>query len=341
MMFSSYVNKLKYPIENGDEVLIYGKVSVFDKLGTYQIYVYNIEPYGVGKYLLMLEELKKKLKDEGLFDKEKKKINLFPKKIGIVTSKSGAAVKDIIHTISRRYPCQIEIFPCLVQGEDAPKSIIKCLLQADKSDVDTIILARGGGANEDLKAFNDESLVRVAASLKKPLITAIGHQIDSSLVDLVSDISCITPTEAGEKCCMKKIDIINSIDSLNILMDKNIKSYYHNLENKLFQLIYIIENKNPLAILNKHLNKLLQIKDKSNYLIKLKIINYQMEIKNLESRLILLDPRLAFDKGYSLIEKDKKVIKSIKEVAVNEDLTINLKDGIIKAKVKEIKDYGK
>ena len=140
---------------------------------------------------------------------------------------------------------------------------------------------------------------------------------------------------------MKKIDIINSIYSLNILMDKNIKSYYHNLENKLFQLIYIIENKNPLAILNKHLNKLLQIKDKSNYLIKLKIINYQMEIKNLESRLILLDPRLAFDKGYSLIEKDKKVIKSIKEVAVNEDLTINLKDGIIKAKVKEIKDYGK
>lgn len=341
MMFSSYVNKLKHPIQNGDQVLIYGKVSVFDKLGTYQIYVYNIEPYGVGKYLLMLEELKQKLKNEGLFDKEKKKINLFPKKIGIVTSKSGAAVKDIIHTITSRYKCEIEIFPCLVQGEDAPESIKKCLIQADNSDVDTIILARGGGANEDLKAFNDESLVRVAASLNKPLISAIGHQIDSSLVDLVSDVSCITPTEAGEKCCVKIADVINEIDSLNILLEKNIKSYLHNLENKLFQLIYIIESRNPLSLLKNYQNELTKLQEKVNYFLKLKILNYQLKIKNFEDKLILLDPRLAFEKGYSLIYKNQIKVKSVNEINVDDEINLSLKDGIIKAIVKEIKDYGK
>lgn len=336
MMFSSYVNKLKYPIQNGDSVLLFGKVSVYDKLGTYQIYAYNIEPYGLGKYLLQLEELKKKLASEGLFDKPKKKINLYPSKIAIVTSKNGAAIQDLIHTINSRWSCEIEIYPCLVQGEEASKSIVNKLKQADLSDCDTIILARGGGANEDLKAFNDEILVRTCYALNKPLITAIGHQIDTSIVDYVSDYACITPTEAGEKCCVKSEDLRNNLINLMELAKKRMENYINNQINSLMQLNYLIDKYSPINKLNNYRTQVEKINDHLDYLIKYKLLNYTHLINSMIEKINSLNPRLKLKNGNILMYKGNKKITTIDDVSLNDHLNLFINKGQIIVQVKEI-----
>ena len=253
MMFSFNVNRMKFDVKNGDEVLIKGYVSVYEKNGSYQLYVQQMEPYGKGKELLKLEELKKKLKEEGIFDLPKLRIPIFPKNIALVTSKTGAAVQDIIHSIQSRYNPQIFIFPCLVQGENAPESILGALEKAKEFDIDTVILARGGGANEDLNAFNDESLVRYIATYPIPLITAIGHQIDSSLVDLVSTCACITPTEAGVKAVPNKVELLEYIESQKMrfssLINRTMDSYTK-------RLLQINARKGLMSPLDKYLNKM-------------------------------------------------------------------------------------
>ena len=341
-MFSSYVNKLKHPINNGDEVLIYGKVSVYDKLGTYQIYAYNVEPYGLGKYLLELEALKKKLQEEGLFDLPKKEINRFPKKIGVVTSKSGAAVQDIIHTIKLRWPCEIEVFPCLVQGEEAPRSMIKCLKQADESDVDTIILARGGGANEDLKAFNDEGLIRTAAALKKPLITAIGHQIDTSLVDLVSDAYAITPTEAGERATSNKNELISQIINQKELAKRVIESKITRKQNALLQYIQVIETYNPITKLTNYVHEVNSIREKLEFNVKFKLKNYQVALNELKNKVEYLDTRLRLKDGKIIAYSSKKEkIDHVDKVKVGDELDLYLSGGKLNVEVKEVVKDGK
>ncbi len=341
MMFSTYVNRLKREINNGDEVIIFGKVSIYDKLGTYQIYVYNIEPYGQGKYLLELEELKKRLYAEGIFNKPKKKINQYPKKIAVITSSTGAAVQDIRHAINLRWPCIINVYPCLVQGSDAPKSIIKQLKIADSSDADTLILARGGGANEDLKAFNDESVVRCCYSLKKPLISAIGHQIDNSLVDLVSDLNCITPTDAGVNSCINKQELIYQIDSLITSASGSIENIIHAKENNLLQLLSVIEKNNPTYYLNKIKLNINNIINSSNYLIDRRLTSLNNSISLIKEKLAMLNPNMIFEKGYSLVYQNGQLLKSVKLIKKSDDLEIKMKDGTLLVHVKEIKKNGK
>ena len=341
MMFSTYVNRLKKEINNGDEVLIFGKVSVYDKLGTYQIYVYNIEPFGQGKYLLELEELKKRLYSEGIFNKPKKKINQYPKKIAVITSSTGAAIQDIKHAISLRWPCIINVYPCLVQGIEAPKSIISQLRKADSSDADTLILARGGGANEDLKAFNDEGVVRCCYGLKKPLISAIGHQIDNSLVDLVSDLNCITPTDAGVNSCINKQELFYQIDSLVTNASGLVENLIHTRENNLLQLISIIEKNNPTYYLNKMRQDLNNIVNSSNYLIDRRLTSLSNSISLISEKLVVLNPNKIFEKGYSLVYQNGKLLNSINFIKKSDDLEIKMKDGTLLVQVKEIKKYGK
>ena len=312
-MFSTYVNRLKTDIKNGDQVLIFGKVSVYDKLGTYQIYVYNIEPYGLGQYLLKLEELKRKLQAEGLFDRPKKQINQYPKEIAVVTSKSGAAVQDIKHAITSRWNCLIKVYPCLVQGEEAPKSIIKQLSFADNSTADTIILARGGGANEDLKAFNDEELIRHCASLKKPLISAIGHQIDTSIVDLVSDLYCITPTEAGVKSCASKDDINYRLSNYTFQAKKLMQSYLESKQNYLLQLNMIMDRNNPIYFLKDLKNQVENSCNSAKYLFSSRCQAYLKQIDLIQEKINGLNPKLMLERGYSIVYQDQNRVDSIKK----------------------------
>ena len=337
MMFSFNVNKLKFDCKNGDEVLIKGYVSVYEKNGSYQLYVQQMEPYGKGKELLKLEELKKKLKAEGIFDLEKKRLVKFPKNIGLVTSKSGAAVQDLIHSIQSRYNPQIYVFPCLVQGENAPKSILNSLKNALDYELDVVIIARGGGANEDLSAFNDEELVRYVSTYPLPTISAIGHQIDSSLLDLVVSASCITPTEAGVKSVPNKSELLDYIKSTNQYLSSLINRLVDNYTKRL---LYLNASKGLQNPLDKYLTKLKEVEKYQltiNNLISNKIKGYINKLEVSYSKLNALNPYLLLNKGYSLLIKDDEIITTTDQLEIDDTIEINLKDGKVISKVIEIK----
>ena len=184
-VFFNATGKLLFDPKDGDSVLIRGRINVYPVSGSYQIVVSEIKLDGIGNLYVLFEELKKKLASEGLFDKEhKKKIPRFPEKIGVITAKEGAAVRDIITTINRRYPlCEIYLFPSLVQGEGAKENIVKMIKKANETDMDVIILGRGGGSIEDLWAFNEEIVAREIYNSKIPIISAVGHEIDYTIAD--------------------------------------------------------------------------------------------------------------------------------------------------------------
>ena len=292
----------------------------------------------------MFEDLKKKLELEGLFNESNKKpIPFMPKKIGVVTSATGAAIKDIINVIQRRFPpADILIYPSLVQGNQAPDGICEGLTYLDsREDIDLIITGRGGGAMEELFCFNDEKVARTIHGLKKPIISAVGHETDFTIADFVADLRAPTPSAAAEL----------SVPEMSNLID-NIDSKYHRLESLILKSIH--KHRRDIEHFEKDLkyyNPLNQLKDKKQDLdIIFKDLNYQMEknidnkrkdILSLKNKLELLNPTLGLDKGHGvLIDKKGNRIKSINEVALNEEINILLKDGTIGSIVKSIDKGG-
>ncbi len=332
-MWSSTASRLKFIPKDGDEVLLKGSIDVYDVRGTYSLTAYYMEPYGLGKELLKLQELKKKLEAEGLFSLPKKKIPAFPKTIGIVTASTGAAVHDLIDTILSRYNTQIYVFPCLVQGKDAPKSIIKALEKTKSFPLDVIIVGRGGGSNEDLFCFNDEELVRYVAQMDVPIISAVGHQIDSTLIDLVSDASCITPTDAGVKATPNKYDLIDLLNGSQIQLTSLINRIIDNYKNRLLN---INASKGLISPYDKYqlkLKELNSIQLRLNSRMGNIISSLDKSYNNLEGRLKALNPYLILNKGYSLINVGEEIITSVDQVKENDDMVISLKDGKILSKV--------
>lgn len=336
MMFSFNANKINFDLKNGDLVLIKGYISVYEKNGNYQLYALNVEPYGKGKELLKLEELKKKLKQDGILDLEKKKIKQFPNNIGIITSKSGAAVRDIIHSIQSRYNPQIYVFPCLVQGENAPESIKKALINALSYDLDTIIIARGGGANEDLSAFNDEDLVRYVAYYPLPVITAIGHQIDSSILDLVSSFSCITPTEAGVRCVPDKKELIQYIENRQYVLSNIMRYKIDFYIKRLFEINSSKGMQSPLSKFEGKIKDITLLENRLNNHINNRLMIYCNKLEICFNKLNVLNPYALLNKGYSMIYKEDNIITNVEQVDVNDHITIKLKNGSVDATVKEI-----
>ena len=230
VMFSYQTNSLKFQPVDGMKVLVCGKISAYVATGSYQIYVESMEEDGLGNLYIEFEKLKKKLSAEGLFDQDKKKkIPKVPKKIGIVTASTGAAIRDILTTIKRRYPiCETILFPSLVQGADAAKDIVKKIEIANTYDIDTLIVGRGGGSIEDLWPFNEEIVARAIYNSRVPVISAVGHEIDFTIADFVADLRAPTPTAAAE-LAVPNIDTINtyldnavsrSTLSINNIIDK-------------------------------------------------------------------------------------------------------------------------
>lgn len=212
-------------------VIVKGKVSVFTTGGSYQITVSNMKEDGIGNLYILFEELKRRLEREGLFRPEhKKKLPRIPKKVGVITASTGAAVKDIISTINRRFPLtEIILFPTLVQGVGAKENIVKMINEANESDVDVIILGRGGGSIEDLWAFNEEIVARAIYNSNKPIVSAVGHEIDFTISDFVSDMRAPTPTGAAELVVPSKVEIQSYLNDYKgriiSVINKKIKSY--------------------------------------------------------------------------------------------------------------------
>lgn len=361
VMFQSSAVKLTFNPEDGMNVLVSGRISAYPAQGSYQVYVDTMEPDGLGALYIEYEKLKKKLAAQGMFAPEHKvPIPRFPEKIGVITAPTGAAVRDIMSTIKRRYPmCEAILFPCLVQGKDAAPDIVRQIKRADAYGVDTIIVGRGGGSIEDLWAFNEEIVAQAIYDCVTPIISAVGHEIDWTIADFVADLRAPTPTGAAEMAVPTVLDIKTLIDNYKIRLNKNIKNMVNTKFIKLRSLRQSYILKNPMSMyevkeqkldtlidtLNKDIKNIINDKDNKLNKIKLSVVlqNPENLIKDkkikfdlLVNTLKLVNPLGILDKGYSLVELDNKIIKSSKDVNVNDILNIRLHEGSIKAEVKEV-----
>lgn len=361
VMFQSSAVKLTFNPEDGMNVLVSGRISAYPAQGSYQVYVDTMEPDGLGALYIEYEKLKKKLAAQGMFAPEHKvPIPRFPEKIGVITAPTGAAVRDIMSTIKRRYPmCEAILFPCLVQGKDAAPDIVRQIKRADAYGVDTIIVGRGGGSIEDLWAFNEEVVAQAIYDCVTPIISAVGHEIDWTIADFVADLRAPTPTGAAEMAVPTVLDIKTLIDNYKIRLNKNIKNMVNTKFIKLRSLRQSYILKNPMSMyevkeqkldtlidtLNKDVKNIINDKDNKLNKIKLSVVlqNPENLIKDkkikfdlLVNTLKLVNPLGILDKGYSLVELDNKIIKSSKDVNVSDILNIRLHEGSIKAEVKEV-----
>lgn len=331
IMFNNNALKLNFNPVDGMKVLAIGRISLYEATGNYQIYINEMQEDGVGNLYVAFEKLKEKLANQGMFD-SKYKINIpkYPTKIGVITANTGAAVKDIISTIKRRYPiAEIYLFSSLVQGELAKDDLVKKINQADMFGVDVIIVGRGGGSIEDLWPFNEEIVAKAIFNCKTPIISAVGHEIDYTIADFVADLRAPTPTGAAEIAVPNIIDIISHINHLKIRLNENIlkklnlkKLYFDSLKNS-----YILKNPNFLYE-NKQQKLDLIISQLNNNILK-KLDNNKNEINNLITQLELLNPLNILKRGYSLTYKNNKIIKSIKNIKEKDNLTIKLSDGSV------------
>ncbi len=331
-------NYLYLPFEpkNGDEVIALGSVSVYVGRGRYNFTVKTLEKFGQGAALLALEALKKKLQAEGLFDiSHKKPIPEFPKSIGLIVGDKSAAEADLIKNISRRWPlCEILVFPSLVQGKDAPKELLKALRRAETTEIDILIIARGGGSNEDLSAFNDEALTRELYACTIPCISAVGHEIDTTLIDYVSDLRVSTPTGAAEAATPDQQEIravlLGAEDSLNTAM-KNLLSKKRDQLNSLSARPFF---KNPSSNYAKAKEEVQQLSKRLEMSLGHLVEMSSNQVRSLSSRLEALNPRNVISRGYSMTTDERgNIVTSIKQIAEGDTLKSVLKDGTITSKV--------
>ena len=361
IMFSTNAKKLKFTPTDGTKVLVVGRVTVYEATGNYQIYIEEMLEDGVGNLYVAFEKLKEKLSKEGLFDKKhKKEIPKFPKKVGIITASTGAAIRDILTTIKRRYPiCETILFPSLVQGDNAKEDIVKKINMAQNYDIDVLIVGRGGGSIEDLWPFNEEIVARAIFASNIPIISAVGHEIDYTIADFVSDLRAPTPTAAAELAVPNITDVLNLVNQYKIRIIENINKkinycdlYLDSIKNSFVikNPLLIYENKEQkLDILNENINRLfnhkLDIIDekiktiKNNQLLvnPTKIFEpFNKEMQIIIDKLSLLNPLNVLKRGYSVTYINEKIVKSIKELSKGKLINIKLNDGLVEATINEV-----
>lgn len=344
VMFRGDNENLKLKLEDGKRVIATGYVSVFDREGDYQLYVRRIEDKGLGDLYQAYENLKKKLESEGMFDRyNKKEIPFLPKKIGIVTSSTGAAIRDIVSIIKRRFPpCNLLIYPTLVQGPEAPKEICRGLKYLDElDDIDLIIVGRGGGSIEELFAFNNEELARTIYSLKTPVISAVGHETDFTIADFVADLRAPTPSAAAE---LAVPDISHLYENLKNKYNILLNMYFKTI-NTLKSSLKIFENSlkynNPINNITSSKQEIDSIFKDLNYFIDKRISNERKKLVIIENILINLNPSIHLDKGFGLLyDGEGKIIRTIDELSINQEINIMLKDGKVRTLITKVDKGG-
>ena len=335
VMFKAYASKVKFRIEDGLKVVVHARVGVFQQAGSYQLYVDTIVPEGIGSLHLAFEQSKERLSKEGLFDVEhKKSIPKYPKRIGVITSPTGAAVRDIINVATRRYPvASIILFPSLVQGEDAPYELISGIEYFNLTEsVDVIIIGRGGGSIEDLWAFNDENLARAIYNSKIPVISGVGHEIDFTICDFVADVRAATPSAAAELATPNLDDIIFKINdfskrAISIINDK-IDECRYKLDVLANSKVFI-KPESMLEIPKLSLNSAKNELTKSfNQLL----LNKKHIFGENLAKLNALNPLAVLQRGYTVVsDNDGKALKSVDDIIINENITVDFCDGSVVA----------
>ena len=366
IMFSANAKKIVFTPIDGMKVLVRGRITIYEATGNYQIYIDEMLEDGVGNLYIAFEQLKEKLSKEGLFDSRfKKKIPKIPSRVGVVTAQTGAAIKDILSTIKRRYPiCEVILFPSLVQGEAAASDIVKNIRMAENYDLDVLIVGRGGGSIEDLWPFNEEIVARAIFESSIPIISAVGHEIDYTIADFVADLRAPTPTGAAELAVPNLVDLKKHIGQLKIRLNENVlkvinyqKLYLDSLKNSFViknPLIMYDNKKQKLDSIIEKLNNILKIKmdkniDKLNflknsYILKNSDLLYKSkrdDLDNIIEKLELINPLKVLKRGYSVVYKDDFIINSVDNLNKSDKLKIKLSDGNVITKIEElVKDNG-
>ena len=337
-MFKGYSEKLKFVPENGMKVILHGKVSAYPKDGQYQVYADNMEPDGIGALYIAYEQLKAKLEKEGLFDQSKKKqLPKIPKRVGIITSPTGAAIRDIINVLGRRFPyAEGVLFPALVQGEGAPMQLIEGMRYFNsQKNVDVIIIGRGGGSIEDLWAFNNEQLAREIYASKIPVISAVGHETDFTICDFVADKRAPTPSAAAELAVPETMELKQKI--LNIIgrMDMLIM---HNIKNKRQRLMELGGKRvlnTPDFIVDDRRFQLMNLDARMESGMKYTTSLKKELFARYTSKLEALNPMSVISRGYSAVfSDDGKLIKSVDQVEIGDRFNFKTVDGSVSAEVK-------
>ena len=337
VMFSSYASRLKFVPENGMKVIVFGSVSLYNKDGTYQLYITDMQPDGVGALNLAYEQLKEKLQNEGLFNADlKKPIPQFPQKIGVMTAPDGAAVRDIFSVLKRRYPvAEIVFCPVAVQGATAAPEIAKAIkLFNEKNAADVLIVGRGGGSLEDLWAFNEEVVARAIFESQIPVISAVGHETDFTIADFVADLRAPTPSAAAELAVPDifelKSDLLGLKQHLSVLMRNKIYTEKEKIENFEKQITIL----NPSNKIKNSRQELSNFYEKVVNLMTLKMNDEKAKISLLSSKLNALSPLEVLSRGYSISYKNEMPIKSVGDVKTGDNIKIRVADGEFFAEVK-------
>lgn len=343
-MFATYASKVNFEPEDGMKVFVRGNVTVYEPSGSYQINVKEIKTSGLGDLYIAYEKLKKELEAEGLFDvSHKKPIPRFPKTVGVITSPTGAAIRDIINTINRRYPLtSVILYPAIVQGNDAKDNIVMQIKKANIDNLcDVLIVGRGGGSIEDLWAFNEKVVAYAIYNSEIPIISAVGHEIDFTIADFVADVRAATPT-AGAEIATPNIEVLkDNIGFYQRQMTKRINYILNEAKMKLANYDKIIESRNPKSVL-KHKRDILNNDSlRLNMLIQSIITAKKHQFDMKKSQLEALNPLAIMDKGYSINRVNDKILTDISDVKSGDTLVTELKNGKVVSKVMEVNKNGK
>ena len=349
---------LDFEPENGMKVVIKGKIEVYETDGKYQLYVIKIEKDGIGELYARFEQLKKDLDEEGLFeDAHKKEIPKYPQRIGVVTAQTGAAIRDIITTIKRRYPiCEILVFSTLVQGNQAAPQIVRQIRHAQEFDIDTLIVGRGGGSIEDLWPFNEEIVAREIYACRIPVISAVGHEIDFTISDFVADKRAATPTAAAELAVPNIREVKNNVNQLSNRINKSIEDKILDNRTRLNNVSQKNVLKNPQTVYEIKSMRLDSLISKLDYSSKNIISNGRNRLFKLENSIVLkkpeeiikpkreaymknfnklevLNPLETLKRGYAMAKSGDKIISSAKDVKSGDEVDIEFDDGIVNTRV--------
>ncbi|GHC22011.1 exodeoxyribonuclease VII large subunit [Leuconostoc lactis] len=356
----SYANRLKFVPEEGMKVNAVGRIQVYEPSGTYSIILEQMTPDGIGELFLAYEQLKKKLAAEGLFQLPKRPLPVFPKKIAVVTSPTGSVIEDIARTVQRRFPmAQVVLFPALVQGDKAAASVVKQIKRIDASgEYDTLIVGRGGGAIEDLWAFNDETLARTIAAAKIPIISSVGHETDNTLADLVADHRAATPTAAAELATPVTLaQLVARLNELQLRLTVRMKALITSRQQRLARVAQRPIFQQPDRLYVGYNQRVDQLSQRLSQQMQQRLVMAQHQLDNLTQRqrqlrqtllqaprekvqlltakLDLMSPLKILTRGYVVLSKADQVVRHVDELQPEDKVTVRLADGQVTAKIIE------
>ena len=341
VMFRSYFSRMAFMPEDGMRVIAHGRVSVYETSGQYQLYVDDMQPDGAGSLAMRFEQLKRKLAAEGLFDESRKRpLPPMPRRIGVITSPSGAAVHDIINVLGRRFPAaEMILYPSEVQGAQAPAQLISGVEFFSMTGlVDVIILGRGGGSTEDLWAFNDEYLARAVASCSVPVISAVGHESDFTICDFVADRRAPTPSAAAEIAVPDMSEILRGLSGLKMGLQTSMQKLIVQERRILNQLTQSRVFSHPEQMLDNFRVRLDEREADLNRTIEQALKQKGQSVASIAGKLQALNPLSILSRGYATVSRDGASITSVKQINENDTLDIRMTDGSVRATVSQRKD---